>query len=338
MNFFVVAFGPVPGGTPCSSGPAPLSLFPISKSCVRMRKVLQKMKHDAFSSYHPLVNLVFFALTLVLSMFLRHPVCQVISLACAIAYSVYLKGSKAIGFQLYYMLPLMVMTALMNPVFNHQGDTVLFYLFGKAVTLEATAYGLCAAAILASVTTWFTCCNEVLTSDKFIFLFGRIIPSLSLLLSMTLRFVPRFKAHMQVVAVAREGTGADRVQNPRLHKLTCAISAFFATVSWALESAIETADSMKSRGYGLEGRSAFSIYHFGAKDGAALACLVLFGGIVLSGSALGGLDFTFYPALSGRLTGWIQLLLYGSFTALCLFPLLINLWEDLKWKSLTSKI
>ena len=37
-------------------------------------------------------------------------------------------------------------------------------------------------------------------------------------------------------------------------------------VTWALENAIETSDSMRSRGYGLHGRTAFSIYRFTKRD------------------------------------------------------------------------
>ena len=38
--------------------------------------------------------------------------------------------------------------------------------------------------------TWFSCYTAVMTSDKFVYLFGRVIPALSLVLSMALRFVP----------------------------------------------------------------------------------------------------------------------------------------------------
>ena len=40
---------------------------------------------DAFSSYHPVINFMYFALVLVFSMFFMHPVSLLISLAGAIA-------------------------------------------------------------------------------------------------------------------------------------------------------------------------------------------------------------------------------------------------------------
>ena len=63
--------------------------------------------------------------------------------------------------------------------------------------------------MLAAVALWFSCLSAVMTSDKFIYLFGRMIPALSLVLSMTLRFVPRFKRQFQAVAQAQRYMGRD---------------------------------------------------------------------------------------------------------------------------------
>ena len=148
---------------------------------------------DAFSSYHPLVNFLYFALVLAYTMCLMHPASLLISLAGALAYSIYLNGRRAVRFSLLFLLPMMLMAALLNPAFNHEGATLLTYLpSGNPLTLESILYGLAAAAMLAAVITWFSCYTAVMTSDKFVYLFGRVIPALSLVLSMALRFVPRF--------------------------------------------------------------------------------------------------------------------------------------------------
>ena len=110
-----------------------------------------------------------------------------------------------------------------------------------------------------------------MTSDKFVYLFGRVIPALSLVLSMTLRFVPKFKAQIQVVSEAQRCVGRDVSNGSVLQRLRNGITILSIMVTWALENAIETADSMKSRGYGLPGRTAFSIYRFDSRDKAALA-------------------------------------------------------------------
>ena len=49
---------------------------------------------DAFSGYHPAINFLYFALVLLFSMCLMHPVYLAISLTGALAYDVYLKGKS----------------------------------------------------------------------------------------------------------------------------------------------------------------------------------------------------------------------------------------------------
>ena len=134
-----------------------------------------------FKTYHPIVNFIYFVFVIGFSCFVMHPVCLGISFLCGFVYSVMVKGRRAVKTNLMYMLPLMLATALINPAFNHAGLTIITYLpGGNPLTLESVVYGLCAAVMIASVICHFSCYNEIMTSDKFVYLFGRIIPSLSL--------------------------------------------------------------------------------------------------------------------------------------------------------------
>lgn len=165
---------------------------------------------DAFSGYHPTINFLYYALVLLFSMCLMHPVYLAISLTGALTYDIYLKGQKAVRFAVMGLLPMAALAALVNPAFNHEGQTILTYLpSGNPLTLESMFYGVAAAVMLASVVLWFSSYNEVMTSDKFVYLFGRVIPALSLVLSMALRFIPKFKAQMQVVSEAQACIGRD---------------------------------------------------------------------------------------------------------------------------------
>lgn len=297
------------------------------------------MKTDTFSGYHPVVNFLYFLAVLVLSMFFMHPVCLGISLLAAMCYFFYLKGPKAVGFQLKFMLPLLLLTAALNPLFNHEGATILLYFKGgNPLTLEAIWYGIASASMVITVVTWFACCNVVMTSDKFVYLFGKLIPALSLILSMTLRFVPRFTAQIKVVTQAQRCVGRDVSSGNVLQRAKNALTILSIVITWALENAIETADSMRSRGYGMTGRTAFSIYRLQRRDIYALICLLLAVAYVITGSATGGIYWQYYPMASGNLTGFYTLSVFTVYLLLCLMPLLINFWEDLKWKSLTSKI
>lgn len=201
--------------------------------------------------------------------------------------------------------------------------------------MEAICFGLASAVMMGASIVWFNCCNTVFTSDKIIYLFGRVIPALSLMISMTLRFVPRFKNFLQ--GVLRTQQAMHKPENTK-EKLQQALSAFSATVSWAMEQSIVSADSMKSRGYGGLGRTAFSIYIFEKRDGITIVLLALLSAGAALPHILGLMEWTYYPGLSGALLGPVQILAYLCYGGMCNLPLIINLMEDRKWNALRSKI
>lgn len=294
---------------------------------------------DAFGGCHPVVNFAYFGLAIGFSMFLMHPVCLLISLFCAVCYYVKLKGGKALRVMGRYALPLMLITTLINPAFNHRGMMILCYLpTGNPLTLESIIYGLAAAVMLVSVLIWFACYTEVITSDKFVYLFGRIIPALSLVLSMTLRFVPRFKEQLEQVEEAQCGMGKFAAESSPLGKPKSALACFSIMVTWALESSIETADSMKSRGYGLRGRTAFSIYTFTERDKYILTWLGLCAFFLLSGGVSGNLYWQYFPSIRGVFAEPLTIGLEAAYFGLCITPAAIDFWEDRQWKYLRSKI
>ena len=268
-------------------------------------------------------------------MFFMHPVCLGISLVSALIYAVYLGGRRAVRFQLCGLLPMLLLAAVVNPAFNHEGATLLTYLpSGNPLTLESMAYGLAAAAMLCAVIEWFSCYTAVMTSDKFVYLFGRIIPALSLVLSMTLRFVPKFKAQIHTVSEAQRCVGRDVSDGSVLQRLRHGITILSIMVTWCLENAIETVDSMKSRGYGLPGRSAFSIYRFDDRDRAALGWLSFCGLYLLSGALAGGLYWRYFPTIKGVPPGPFPISFLLVYLALCLTPVGLNVREDRVWARL----
>ena len=294
---------------------------------------------DAFSGYHPIINFLYYALVLLLSMCLMHPVYLLISLIGALTYDIYLKGRKAVRFAVMGLLPMAALAALVNPAFNHEGATILTYLpSGNPLTMESMFYGVAAAVMLASVVLWFSSYNEIMSSDKFVYLFGRMIPALSLVLSMALRFIPKFKSQMDVVAEAQSCIGRDTKTGSVIRRVSNAIKIFSIMVTWSLENAIETADSMRSRGYGLPGRTAFSIYRFDDRDKNVLAWLSFCGTYLVSGWMAGGTYFRYYPTVKSVVLTPMTVSFMCVYLALVLTPVILNRKEDRQWNSLQSTI
>ncbi len=293
---------------------------------------------DSFSTYHPLVNFLYFALVLLFSMCLMHPICLAISLGSGIYYALHLNGKKQMKFGLRYLLPMMIVAAIVNPAFNHQGITILTYLpSGNPLTLESMVYGVAAAAMMAAVVIWFSCYSAVMTSDKFVYLFGRIIPALSLVLSMTLRFVPKFKGQLQTVQQSQQAIGRDSSQGSLLHRMRLGITVLSIMVTWSLENAIETADSMKSRGYGLPNRTAFSIYVLEERDRIALIWLIFCGCYMAAGWAIGALRYQYYPVMTGAPMAPFTLSFQAIYLALCTTPMMLNWKEARTWNKILTQ-
>lgn len=294
---------------------------------------------NEFKTYHPIVNFIYFAFVIGFSCVFMHPICLVISLLSGFTYSVMLKGRKAIKTNLIYMLPTLTFAAFINPAFNHEGITIISYLpSGNPLTLESVVYGLAAAIMIVSVICWFSCYTEIMTSDKFIYLFGRIIPSLSLILSMTLRFVPRFSAQLKVITNAQRCIGRDVSNGSVIQRAKHGLLILSIMTTWALENAIETADSMKSRGYGHSGRTAFSIFTFDKRDKKALLCIVILGIYTLAGKLVGGMYFRYFPSLQTGNFSMYGLSVFIAYFALCICPIIIEVYEVRKWKVIKSKI
>lgn len=294
---------------------------------------------DAFSECHPLVNFLYFGLVIGFSMFFMHPFCLIISLFSAVCYYIKLRGKKAAAFIVRCALPVMLAAAVINPAFNHQGRTILCYLpTGNPLTLESIFYGLAAALMLVSIFVWFGCYTEVMTSDKFVYLFGRIIPAMSLVLSMTLRFVPKFKAQFERVREAQAAIGRDISEGSVLHRLRCAVTCFSAMVTWSLENSIETADSMRGRGWGLKGRTAFSIYSFTERDKYILLWLAFCGFYIISGSLCGEMFWRWFPDVRTAALTPLGLSFHIVYFAMCITPVIIDRKEELAWRYSKSRI
>ena len=292
-----------------------------------------------FATYHPMINFIYFVVVFVFTMLFMHPVCLSISYFCAFSYSLYLRKKKALIFNLLFLLPGMIMAAVINPAFNHEGITILMYLSnGNPLTLESITYGIAASAMLATIVLWFSCFNVVITSDKIIYLFGKIIPSLSLIISMTLRFIPMFKAQIKVISNGQKAIGRDVSEGGIFKRMICGIRILSIMITWVFENAIETADSMKARGYGLPNRTAFSNYSFDKRDRKMAAFIFVDLVYILIGIFNNQMYYRYFPSMKGVGASFYSISVFVAYFIFCITPIVVELMEDRKWKLLRLKV
>ncbi len=289
---------------------------------------------NCFKTCHPIVNFTFFFFVIMYSMLFMNPVMLVISLICAVGYSIVLKGQEAVKFGIFCIIPILLVSAVMNPLFNHEGVTILAYFkSGNPLTLESIIYGIFAAVMIVCVIEWFSCFNNIMTSDKIIYLFGKIIPSFSLILSMTLRFVPKFRTQLKVVINAQRCIGRDVSEGTVIKRAKCAITILSVMITWMLENAIDTADSMKSRGYGLSGRTAFSNYIISTRDKYILSYILILGIYIFSGNYMNFIEFKYFPKIVSSGLDFMSISIYIAYFMLCSLPIAVEKWEEIKWKA-----
>lgn len=291
----------------------------------------------AFDSLHPFSLFAYFTAQLLISMFVANPLIQGISLLGGIALYAVLTMKKGRFRENAWFLLLFLLVTLTNPLFSHNGETVLFFLNRYPVTLEALLYGAAMGVMLLSVVFWCRCFGLIVTQDKFIYLFGRILPRLSLVLCMSLRFIPLFTRRLRLVRNTQKALGlyagdtlADRLRHT--------VRLFSALLGQSAENAMETAMSMRARGYGLPGRSQFSLFRFTLADSVFLLTTGMLTALIMLGVGAGEVAFAFYPRLSGLLFSRPAAATYAATAVLAFLPVCLVVREEVIWRHCISKI
>ena len=294
---------------------------------------------SSFSSYHPIVQAVYFFIVMLFTMFIMHPIMLVISLVSAFCYAVYLGRRNSIMIFVKFVLPMSVMVGILNPLFNHAGVTILMYLpDGNPLTLESLIFGCVSGAMFSSVMLWCVCLQHIMSSDRVIYLFGRITPRLGLMISMILRFIPKLSSQFRRIRAGQKCIGRDITQGSFFTRIKNGVRMVSMLVQWSLENSVDTADSLKSRGYGLPHRTSFSLFRFCFRDAVMLVFTAAFGTAVLVSLLTERLDFFYYPCISEVESGFADIAVYAIFLMLCIMPLMSDIKEDRKWNVLRSKI
>ena len=286
------------------------------------------MNRDAFSTYHPAVNFIFFLAMIGFGVVVLHPAFLAIGAVGALAYYLLLHGIPGLK-RMAMMLPVFLLVALLNPLINRNGQTVLFRVLSIPYTKEALIYGIVLGGMFLTMILWVNCYGTVMTGDKFTSLFGNLLPSLSLLLVMIFRMVPSLIRKGKQIAGARRSVGKDFSNKQE------AVMVLGCLTTWVLEGSIVTADSMRSRGYGTAKRTSFMIYKMERKDWRLLAATLALSVAMVMVIILGHAVATFTPDWYIAPISPVSLVLYGLLT---LIPTLLRLQEALVWHISRSKI
>lgn len=284
-----------------------------------------------FDSYHPTINLIYFASVITCTICFKQPVFLLVSFVCSFVYSVKLGGIKALIFNLV-LIPLAAGYSLWYSYYNHFGITPLRQNFiGNSITLEALVYGAVIGTVAASVLMWFSCVHKVFSTDKVIYLFGRISPKLSLFMAIILRTVPRVKARAKKINTAQKSIGRGSNQGNLFRRLLNVLRQMSILLTWSIENFVEVSDSMRCRGYGLKGRTAFSIYRFDNRDRSFVVCLFWCLSLILAAVLLDQVNIQYNPSIVLNRITPMSSVFYLAYAFFCLLPMGLEIAGELRF-------
>jgi energy-coupling factor transport system permease protein len=291
-------------------------------------------RHVVSGLRHPAVQGLYFFVVIVLCMSAFQPVLILIAFVSGLCCNVYLRGARAVGRSLRWQLPFVLLIAVLNPLFSNLGTTVLFTIGSRPFRLEPLVFGICMGVMLVSTVLWLSNASHVFSPDKATELLGNRAPVIGLMLSMTMRLVPRYTDRGQTISqvqracTAAAGTGEDagsvsadaRKRARRLSYLRL-ISVLMGS---SMEDALETSDAMRARGWGAKGvHTTYQRRRFRARDAADLVMLCLFGALCAFIAIVSCSQFEFYPVMSALVPWWG----YVPYALFLFLPLLLALWD-----------
>lgn len=285
------------------------------------------MKRSRFALLHPVVIFAYFAGTLVTCMSTLNPLYVVMTLAGALLLALASVSLQKTLTTVLFFVPMFLVIVGANLFFNQLGETPLFTLFNHRLSAEALIFSAASGLMLLAVLLWFASYQELMTNDKFLTLFGRALPATSLVVSMIFRFIGQLTHQAREILLAQrvlfgESASKGRAAVKRTARMTSVL------MGWSMEQSIETADSMRARGFGSHKRTSYHPYRLGHADALALIMLGALIVVNLIFIFTAANRVMFYPYFDLTTPPLLHIVCYAL---LLLFPFLVELGGLRTW-------
>lgn len=291
---------------------------------------------SCFEMFNPATVFIFFTCVIVSGIFTMNPVITVISLAGAVLLWIVMPGRKNKKIHIYTAL-MTLACMVCNPVFGHNGATVIAVVNNHNITVEAGLYGLFLGFMLSAAVYWFASFSKIMTADKIIYITAFISQKAALVITMALRFIPLYLNKARQINNTQKALGLYKDETI-VSRVRGAARVLSVLLTYMIEKTIITSDSMAARGYSGRRRRNFSLYSFGAGDIVFLAVSVIFTACTVYASSKGALVYDFYPYADVPSTQPLALTGCVGYGVLCISPSIAEGGSRLKWRYLKSKI
>lgn len=283
-------------------------------------------------SFHPYAQFLYYTGATALVMLYKHPVFLFSGAVILIIFNFQLDRGKTLKKWLVMYFFLAGFFLVLNPFLNHRGTHILFYLGANPIMFEAIMSGIISFLSILTILILFTSYNLVITAERFLFIFSRWLPQWALLTMISMRFVPLLRRRLQEIENVQRGKGLSVTEGKLKEKVKNGVNLLQILLTWSLDEAVQTADSMSARGYGMMKRSTYNPYKMKGKDWLAISYLLIFAILGAIGGWLGDGVLSIYPvmetlSLHGR--EWFYLIVFILFIG---SPLMIEGKEEILWR------
>jgi len=292
---------------------------------------------------HPAVICAYAAGVSVLALALSHPLYLAALLAVCLLTLVHLRALAAAGKLLVFVLPVVLLLVVVNPLVSPAGVTVLWH--GPAVpwlgntfnlTLEALGYAAGMGLRLLTVLAVFLVYSAALNPDRVFHLFTRCAPRTAVILLLALRLYPATVRDYRRIREAQTARGVDFESGPASARFRNGLGIVQVMLVTALERAFDLAECLQARGFGSGPRSVYAAEYWRPRDGLVLAGLMAAVAAGFSALVSGTAAYDYYPAADPlfRREAVVSLAAVGLGLSL---PVLLQ-WGWGRWSWLRSKI
>lgn len=291
------------------------------------------MEHH-FKQFHPLILFSYYIGAIAIVLLLLHPIFLVSALVIILLLNYIQDGFRGLKQWRFIIVTTGLFIFILNPLFNERGRHVLFQSEHFRITQEALIYGGITAVSIVCMIALFISYNDTMTPNKIMFLFAKIMPQFAVLLMLTLRFIPLMRVRLEEISLVQRSKGIDLRNGRLVTRLKNGMSYVQTLLTYSLEEAIQTADSMKARGYGNAKRTTYEYYRFKRNDVFVFVVLLVLFASILFGRLQGFGHLIIYPRLESIELVKQEWVLLGSYLVFLGLPLLIELGGNIRWRML----
>ncbi|EEN02319.1 Cobalt transport protein [Bacillus thuringiensis IBL 4222] len=261
-----------------------------------------------------------------------HPLFLIGAIVLIVILNVMQGNSEKIRKMLPSTIVFFFVVILFNSLLTHRGRTTLFWLGDSRIKLEAIMFGIVMGLLLVAVMFTFASYNDIISSHKFLYLFSRISPKVALLTMITVRFVPLFIRRLKKITLVQKTKGVQVDSGSIIERVKNGMQLLQVLLICSLEDALQTADSMQARGFGVTKRTTYIRYRMERRDWYTLNYLIiLFIAAIVCSNYSGG-KLIIYPKVESILFQQYDGMMFVVFTMFISLPIIMEGREWIWWR------